>query len=396
MVEALLSTGVDNHVDKVEDHYLLGSAFESAQDLAVLDIGARWLRVWQLDHLGECVCPLGAARTVQSWTSVARPGQCPRPGKHPWVLVDGRDETVRDGYPRGVADASEDLSVVLGQDPQDVRSRLAVVPGSSVMVADLDSPTAVRLWARLVAGGHVGRDQVMGVAQTPRGYHVWLACRAGGWSARMSKRWLRRWLAGVPGAGALDLRTGERSYLVWPGDGGVWAADSRHWLTRNEYRAVLAGGSRAAVDAARKWAVAGDPAWGPPWAADPETVTRQVPVLGPGLSDQIELPGLGVGGGSEVAGDMGREQMLGRAWRSLRQALGRLREMGEDSGRNNRLNAVAYYRASVVIVLGADRAVVEHELEDAARACRCPGARATIRSGLDSGLAQLAAQGLSL
>ena len=140
-----------------------------------MGLGARWLRVWGLDPLGECCCLLGGRhwRPVDnSGMAVGEPGRCARPGKHPWwVERDGQVVGFRHGALEAVAwERAAGRDALFGQG-HGAGTRLAVVPGGRVMVLDLDSPRAMATFCRLAVWTW---DWLLGAAKTPRGYHVWL------------------------------------------------------------------------------------------------------------------------------------------------------------------------------------------------------------------------------
>ena len=130
--------------------------------------------------------------------------------------------------------------------------------------------------------------------------------------------------------------------------------------------------------------IAADPASGmvPVWLAEGELAGFCQRKHGGG-DGEIELPE-----GLAEAGVGGQDW----AFEKLLFGCRRLAEMPEKSGRNNRLNALAYYQGAVCVWTGLDRGRVVEVLESAGRAAGTHGVAATVRSGLGSGLDRLAAQ----
>ena len=346
---------------------LLSGVSTGLSELTASELGVRWLLTWKVDVLGDCCCLLGKRRGGGK-------GVCARPGKHPWKrVVDGES----DGFTHGALDAVDTIADLVKW--RTAGNRLSAVPGKSVMVVDLDSRQALMTWARIEGGGWVPDENRLGVAKSPRGYHVWLRMDSGDWTQAAALEWMRLWLKGhwtTGGLRGLDLRCGERSYVVWPEeDGGM---DGRWWLSDGKWAEVLGSVVVPGTEIPEK-----EHDWGPPWLIDrydddqglePEylRVLRDTAYSAQAhADDRIEV----------IRG-------LGLEWAALRmeQSLEKFRAMAPGSGRNNRLNQIAFFQGSALITLGADWQMVETKLVDAAKLTGTHGIVATVKSGLRAGV----------
>jgi hypothetical protein len=305
------------------------------------------------------------------------------------------------GFAHGAADA---IGLAELLDMGRTGNRRAAVCLGDVVVADIDSAQAMRSWARIWPTVPDGR--VLGVARTPRGWHVWLDLP--GWSQGALNRAMTAWLDDWHGTDAakislrgylLDLRTGPNRYVVWPGD---WPDGSvggdRRWVGLEELRDAVdrAGrGLRRAVWPVEDDGVVVDGAVGrgdgallrvAPWNQPVgEDLTRWIAAHEGGWSaaDVAEW-------GALLSGD--RSAVADAAAAELDRWCARLAGMGPETGRNNLLNAAGFGPGARAVVSGAmTREDVVGRLEAAAVACGCPGMRATIASGLNSGVRSLTA-----
>jgi len=338
--------------------------------------GPRWLLVWNRDFLGECCCPRGTVRRQDGSAATGWAGNCQRPGKHPWVTkVDGAVQ----GFEHGAADALH-YDEVLAQYGLTGSRQLAVVL-DDVLVVDLDSPRALRDFARL--SFTVPKSKVLGVSTSPRGYHVWLD--APGWNQKALNDAMAAWLGPAGGwsgtdeavAGMrgflLDVRTGSNRYVVWPGQ-----HPARRWMSFADFTEVIRG------------QLYGMPAWrmGPadgkaPWSVD---------TAEPWIRDWIDSR---TGGVEIEMGPLnfdGSDAELEWTWAELERWIGRLEQMGAKTGRNNMLNAVAYHAGSKAVMAGHGYSEVRERLVAAGAAVGTHGIGATVDSGLSSGIATLKKQ----
>lgn len=328
--------------------------------------GSGWLAVWQMGAAGDCACPRRYA--------------CPRPGKHPvWVR-----ETSR-GFEHGALSAvatREEAVEIAGSAAGVGRWRLAVVPGDGLLVVDIDGDRAWRSFVRYLSG-EIGNGELLGVAKTPRGWHVYLGCAAGGWDAGSMTAWLRAWLGGS--LRGLEIRCGTRAYVVCPGGSGD-DLDGRRWVSPGEFA--------AAVD--RDWVelpvVGVVSSWAAPWRVEDGAVVgkktlgawQQEHVGSGGGGSAVDLVGLLAGG-------------CGTAMARLEAALVRLAGAA-DGTRNNMLNAVAFYQGAEAWWAAEQEGVSGSRQEIVDGLARAywgekpwdRGGRATIESGLKSGWERLA------
>jgi hypothetical protein len=335
--------------------------------------GDRWLMLWTVDLLGECTCPGGSSRrTGEHGEAIGSAQDCGTgPGKHPWAVRErGREWT---GFRRGATDALPMDEVVTKYGQPGARRRWGMTL-SDVMVIDIDSELAAQTFYRI--RHHVHIEKMLGIAQTPRGWHVYL--HAPGWTQKAVNGAMRSWLRDWHGTDrskvtvkgmVLDVRTGAHRYTVWPGEG----ARDRRWVTVAEFRdAINAAGrgmpkDRLITDGTRA-----------PWNRE----------MTPELAQKISEFGQDNYFTQHLRFDGSRSDKLA-AWYQLADWCGRLAKMSPESGRNNRLNATAYHAGAAAIHAGVPLDAVRRELLTAAAACSCPGAEPTIESGLRSGLARL-------
>ncbi|HEX8321572.1 bifunctional DNA primase/polymerase [Longimicrobium sp.] len=342
--------------------------------------GERWMLVWNRDSLGECCCWRGTVRSVES--PVASVGSCQRPGKHPWtVRVDGEQY----GFVHGAADALEYVELLDRFGPPGGARQLGVVLDDLLLI-DIDGPRALRDFARM--SFTVPKDKIIGVSTSPRGYHVWLDVP--GWSQKAVNEWMASWLGPLGGwdgtdekkAGRrgflVDVRTGSNRYAVWPG-----SAAERRWISRREFGAVLA---RALVGMP-PWRMvpAGDKKDGgnAPWSVDMGDQWLQGWISERSGGGEISLEGLTFSG---------EDAELEMTWAELERWLARLERMGAGQGRNNALNQAAYFSGSRCIAAGWPVDTVRARIIEVGEAVGTHGVRATVESGLGSGLAALRKQ----
>jgi hypothetical protein len=88
----------------------------------------------------------------------------------------------------------------------------------------------------------------------------------------------------------------------------------------------------------------------------------------------------------------GSDQELEFTWAELERWIDRLETMGAKTGRNNTLNAVAYYAGSKAVMAGHGYQEVRERLIAAGTAVGTHGIAATVDSGLSSGIATLKKQ----
>jgi hypothetical protein len=244
---------------------------------------------------------------------------------------------------------------------------------NDVILIDIDSPQALQSFYRIRR--HVPMDRVMGIARTPRGWHVFLHCPE--WTQVALNKAMKTWLAVDTWDGTdsgkiarrgilLDVRTGERRYVVWPGDG----ARDRRWVARSEFVAAL------------QFAGRGMPSWR--IVTDGSLAPWNIP-MDDELRGRIARAGADAVTRSPLVFD-GSEADLALSWRELERWALMIEKMGPESGRNNSLNRTAYFSGADAIRAGHPMEKVEQRLLQAAAISNTPGARATVQSGLTSGL----------
>lgn len=331
--------------------------------------------LWSVSPTGECCCPRGSSRRQErGFYALGTTTHCggSGPGKHPWS--DGQR-----GYVHGALDADESPEAAIAKwGPLGGARRWAVTLGN-VMVIDLDGPQAVLSFARLCH--HVPDDKILGVAKTPRGWHVYLDCP--GWNQRALNQKMKAWLGDWHGTDRtkisrsgllLDIRTGPTRYVVWPEDSGQ---PQRRWARADEIRTALIWrrhGMRPSLivpDGSKA-----------PW---------NLPVT-PELTAEIEQAATyaprpdGITETGHVRGGMTY------ATQELTRWCGKLAQMPPDSGRNSMLNKIAYFAGTRAIKAGMSREEVVGKLRRAALRSGLSSGEidVTINSGLSSGLAAVA------
>lgn len=327
---------------------------------AAEELGVKFLLSWRLDLIGECCCPLGSRRWTEGGVAVGSAGACARPGKHPWWTED--DEGDVRGYRHGALEAGS-LAEALAM--RNSRNRLAAVPGPGVIVVDLDSDRAFRTYVRLWEAGSGG--DVVAVAQTVRGWHLWMIPAVGEWSQIAGLAWMKESLG--KDMGGLDIRTGERSYVLWP-------ELDRRWVPAEEWQGRL-------VQAARGFPLSGKLGLGPVWlAGDPGAADVN-------LEHKLLMHCRGLAG--SAAPDP-RELTQGDvvlAAERLTLACKKLLEMPAGAGRNNRLNQIAFYDGALAVWAGMDYGKVLGQLMGAGAEAGTHGVGATVKSGLGAGMRAL-------
>lgn len=317
---------------------------------------------------GDCLCPRGSWHlTGEHGESYGGSGSCGNPGKHPWWIRRGADVK---GFRHGVKDALPYAELLAQYGPAGGLRRLAMNL-SGIMMLDIDNPRALQTFWRIRA--HVPKQKLLGIAKTPRGWHLYLQCDPV-WNQKALAAQMRSWLgdgyaavdAGkIPLQGfLLDVRTGEGRYAVWP-------TGDRHWASAAQFRSAL---NFAGLGMPSWWVVQDGSA--APWNIE---LTEQV---------RAEIVRAGVNSFTNhtpLAFD-GTENDRVLAWTELERWSTLIRNMRPESGRNNTLNQTAFYAGADAIAAGHSYQAVADHLLAASRASQTPGARATIASGLTSGL----------
>lgn len=332
----------------------------------------RWLMLWSVSPTGECCCPEGSVHRRINDRSGGSTRDCGNgAGKHPWSL-DGR------GYVHGVEDADESPAAAIKRwGPLGGARRWGVTLGD-VLVIDIDSERALQSVQRF--GKHLPHEKVMGVAKTPRGLHIYVD--APGWTQRSLNWAMRQWLDDWHGTDVskvsrrgflVDVRTGPNRYVVWPGQ-----SRDRRWMALGE---LLRAWPVKNHMPAHRLVESGELApWNRPMddelRAKIRGLERDAPVADPVVADH-----LGLGG---VTSRTVAENDL-RRWSTY------LASMPADSGRNNKLNQIAYYQGARAITAGVPEPVVRQRLTIAAQRCGMMDREIepTITSGLSSGLQKL-------
>lgn len=335
---------------------------------------SRFFYLWNLDPaFGTCLCLRGSWHAAGAHgESFAGPGRCGNPGKHPWHI--SREGAVR-GFRHGVRDALPYAQLLEQHGAPGAQRRLAASL-SGVMMIDIDSERALQSFYRISA--HVPKDdRLLGVAKTPRGWHVLLACDPA-WTQRAVTQQMRSWISDYQPVDAsklslqgylLDIRTGDGRYNVWPSGG---QHSGRRWASGAEFRAALA------------FAGLGMPTW---WMQQDGTQAPWNLEMTPDLRDQISRSGADTSARSGTALTFdGSEEDRVLAWVELNRWSKLIGNMTPDSGRNNTLNQTAYFAGADAVAAGHAAATVRAHLLEAARRSHTPGANATIASGLTSGL----------
>lgn len=276
----------------------------------------------------------------------------------------------------GALDADESQDAALAKWGPLGGNRRWAVTLADVMVIDLDGPQALLSFTRLCQ--HVPDDKILGVAKTPRGWHVYLDCP--GWNQRALNQHMKAWLGDWHGTDRtkisrggllLDIRTGPTRYVVWPDDSGD---PRRRWARADEIRSVLAWQQYGMRPSLR--------------VADGAKAPWNLPVT-PELTARIKQAGQyvprpdGVTDTGHVRGGMTY------ATKELTRWCGKLAQMSPDSGRNSMLNKISFFAGTRAIKAGMSREEVVSHLQRAARRSGLRDAEidVTINSGLTSGLA---------
>jgi hypothetical protein len=328
---------------------------------------SKWFYTWNVGPFGECTCPKGSYhRQGPDNSAYAGNLDCgANPGKHPWSVW--RDGELW-GFKHGSQDAISYLELVETYGKPGGRRRYALCLQDIVMI-DIDSLQALQTFYRIWK--HVPKDKILGVAKTPRGWHVYLAVPE--WTQKAINLAMKQWLEDWHGTDAskvsrrglvLDIRTGPYRYTIWPGP----ESRDRHWASLAEFSAAVrfAGKNMPAHRMVQDGSLA-------PWNLVMDDELRErIKRAG---TDQINRPAL-VLDGSEA------DKTL--AWAELERWAGILQKMDPKTGRNSRLNQIAYYAGADAIDAGHTQDRVRAYLENAANGTH--GAEATITSGLTSGL----------
>lgn len=332
--------------------------------------------LWSVSPTGECCCPAGSLHRRIRDCAVGAPRDCGSgAGKHPWVL-EGPGKAK--GYVRGVEDADPTPGDAIRRwGPLGGARRWGVTLGD-VLVIDIDSEQALQAVMRF--GKHLPADKVMGVARTPRGLHIYVD--APGWTQRSLNWAMREWLDDWHGTDAskisrrgllVDVRTGPNRYVVWPGQ-----SRDRRWITVGEL--LRAWPVRNHMPAGRMVPSGELAPWNRPMddelRAKIKGLERDAPVADPVVVDHLGLGGV-----------TSKEVALS----DLRRWCNYLASMPSDSGRNNKLNQIAYFQGARAITAGAPESDVRQQLTIAAQRCRMNEREIdpTISSGLSSGLQKL-------
>lgn len=318
-----------------------------------------WLYCWALDPLGHCLCSRGSFhRKDEHGNAYGGALDCDRsPGKHP-----------HSAFPHGVKDSLTYQQLLECHNGPGGSRRLAMCLQDVVML-DIDSEQALQSFYRIKA--HVPKDKLLGIGRTPRGFHVLLHCP--GWTQKAVNAAMKDWLGRGMWDGVdaqkisrrgmiLDVRTSGSKYLIWPGPG----ARDRHWASAAEFRSALNFAGRGMPHS--RMIQNGDQA---PWNLEmtPE-LQDKIARLG---ADRVDRPAV------VRSGD------IGPALRELERWCRMLEQMDPESGRNNRLNNIAFYAGADAIAAGVPEDKVRARLLQAAARSNTPGAAATISSGLTSG-----------
>ncbi len=326
-------------------------------------IHTTWLYCWSTDPSGHCLCPRGSFhRTDQPGISYGGPLDCgSAPGKHPHPT-----------FPHGAGDSIPYADLLEEFGPPTGQKRLGMCL-QDVILFDIDSEHALQGFYRIRR--HVPMDKIIGIAKTPRGWHLFLHCPE--WTQIALNRAMKSWLAQTTWDGTdqgkisrrgivLDVRTGTRRYVVWPGEG----SRDRRWVGLTEFAAALqfAGQGMPSTRLITDGSLA-------PWNLH----------MNDELRERIARAGEDVSSKTALKLD-GSEADLALAWRELERWAKMIEKMGPESGRNNSLNRTAYFSGVDAIKAGHPADKVEQRLLQAAQVSGTPGARATITSGLTSGL----------
>lgn len=327
---------------------------------------ARWLYTWNVGPHSECTCPRGSFHR-QGPDDAAYAGNLncgANPGKHPWKVFRNGESV---GFSHGSQDALPLQELLEKYGSPGGRRRFALCLQDIAMI-DIDSPASLQAFYRIWR--HVPKDKILGVAKTPRGWHVYVQCPE--WSQKAISVQMRAWLGDWHGTDSskvsrrgmvLDVRTGEYRYTIWPGP----ESRDRHWASLAEFSSSVRFAGRGMPT--HRVVQDGSEA---PWNL----------VMDDDLRERIKL----VGADKIVRPDA---QPLGDAqetWAELERWAGILEKREPKTGRNSLLNQIAYYSGADAISAGHTEDRVRARLMQAAIVCGTHGAEATITSGLTSGL----------
>lgn len=323
-----------------------------------------WFGVWAVLPTGECACPRGVAYEETSRDQrAARPGSCPKPGKHPWVMhLESGD---RVGFPHGFKDAvSWDVwSSGLGRSVLAGGGRAAVAVPGSMWVLDADNALAWRALVRLVHCGAIPFDRVLAADTTPRGMHVWVRAEIPGWRTGAAQKKLNELLQDAKIPRGLEVKSGG-GYVVAPD--GI----TRHWMPLDALAERLT------------WSMRTLSGWGSRYRI-PTTGVAGVGAGEPPKAYAEKPPNAGVEGVWEDWDDEQRAEWSRAPWNNLLVAAARLHRIPEGS-RNIALNRASWIEGRAAVNAGWERSAVEHILIAAGVAIGLPEAevRSTVRSGL--------------
>lgn len=336
------------------------------------DLRLNWLMLWSISPTGECCCPKGSRHRAPGDKAIGWTTDCSQsPGKHPWSVW--RD-SVQVGYVHGSKDADKSQAAAIEKYGPLGGLRRWGITLKDIVLVDLDNERAIRDFRRIIM--HIPASKFLGIARTPRGWHVYLDCP--GFTQRSLNLFLRRWLDDWDGTDEakvsrrgylLDFRTGENRYAVWP-------AGDRYWASPRELFTDMA--RVAGQIPAHRLKVDGSAA---PWNL----------VRTPELEKEIEAVNAAASRITVVKNADGSIHQ-GHAVSELSRWCRQLAAMGPDSGRNSMLNKIAFFAGSRAIRAGIPEQTVRDRLEQAAIRCGMQPSEIepTINSGLRSGTAKLA------
>lgn len=329
-----------------------------------------WFYLWSIGALNECLCARGSFhRTTDHDVAVGGSADCGSgSGKHPFTVWKDGEVT---GFRHGAADALPYQELIATYGESGGRRRLAMCLNDVIMI-DIDSERALLSFYRFAR--HVPLDKIIGIARTPRGWHIYLHCPE--WTQKAATIATREWLGDWDGVDAkkvsrrgllIDIRTGPNRYTVWPGK----ESRDRRWVPFTEFRdqMMFAGRGMPRDRMVQDGSLA-------PWNRVMNDDLRER-IKQAGTDNKATRPALKLDGS---AADMAL------AWREFERWASMLDKMGPESGRNNALNTTAYHSGADAIAAGHSEERVRARLLAAATRNGTPGAEATITSGLTSGL----------
>ena len=332
------------------------------------DGGSWFFGVWGLlPGLGECACPRGSVRWEErdhrfgGPRKAPDPEACTSPGKHPVVWRDGAAglQGFRHGWRDAVSWQEWSAPGGVGGSVQALGGRLAVAVPSWCWVLDVDGDHGWRGLVRLFKAGAVTFGEVLGVAMTPRGWHVWVRADHAGWTSGTAQAALNGTLDSVRGLRGLEVKSGG-GYVVWPDGKDRW------WVPVGVFAEKVAGLSRVVNG------------WGS--VARPYAGVRLVEGKAP---PQLPPPEELQSGMWEDWSPEQRERWRDVTWGTFEVQLAGVAK-APAGGRNNRLNAVAWHAGRLAVAGGASYAQVSEVLVRAGVAAGLEDreCRATVRSGL--------------